>query len=60
MDRLRLLGLTDGTEHGAVDVPGRILQVAAAAPTAGGPESLVLGVWRQEGGAELRLVRSER
>jgi hypothetical protein len=57
-DTLRLLGLSDGAERGRVQVPGRILQVAAAAFEALGPDALVLGVWRPDGGAELRVVRS--
>jgi hypothetical protein len=60
VDRLRLLGAADGVEHGSVEVPGRILQVAAARLETNGAEALVLGVWRPEGGAELRLVRSAR
>jgi hypothetical protein len=56
-DVLRLLGLADGTEHARVPVPGRILQVAAAAFEANGPEALVLGVWGADGGAEVRVVR---
>ncbi len=60
VDRLRLLGPEDGAERGSVEVPGRILQVAAAALEANAPEALVLGVWRPEGGAELRLLRGAR
>jgi hypothetical protein len=56
-DVLRLLGLQDGVEHARVTVSGRILQVAAGALEAQGPESLVLGVWQPDGGAEVRLVR---
>jgi hypothetical protein len=57
-DVLRLLGVADGVEYARVAVPGRILQVAAGAFEAQGPEALVLGVWRADGGAEVRLVRS--
>jgi hypothetical protein len=57
-DTLRLLGVPDGAELGRVQVPGRILQVAPAAFEAEGPDALVLGVWRPDGGAELRVVRS--
>jgi hypothetical protein len=60
VDRLRLLGAADGVEHGSVEVPGRILQVTSAALETNGAEALVLGVWRPEGGAELRLVRGAR
>jgi len=60
VDRLVLLAMQDGTEHGSVEVPGRILQVTAAPLETGGPEALVLGVWTPEGGAELRLVRGSR
>jgi hypothetical protein len=56
-DRLRLLSLADGAELARVEVPGQILQVAAAAQGTGRGEVLVLGVWRPDGGAELRLVR---
>jgi hypothetical protein len=59
-DRLRLLAVADGSESGSLDVPGRILQVTAASLDADGSEALVLGVWRPEGGAELRVVRGAR
>jgi hypothetical protein len=57
-DMLRLLRRGDGAESARLSVPGRILQVAAATFEVGGPETVVLGVWRRDGGAELRLVRS--
>jgi hypothetical protein len=56
-DRLRLLFLADAAEGNGVEVPGRILQVTAARLETDGTEALVLGVWRPEGGAELRVVR---
>jgi len=56
-DRLRLLFLADASEGNGVEVPGRILQVTAARLETDGTEALVLGVWRPEGGAELRVVR---
>jgi hypothetical protein len=59
-DRLRLLAPGDGAERGSVEVPGRILQVAAADLDGDGTEALVLGVWQPDGGAELRVVRSPR
>jgi hypothetical protein len=60
VDRLRLLSPSDGAERGALDVPGQILQVVAVAAPGQGREALVLGVWRPEGGSELRVVRSPR
>ncbi len=59
-DSLRLLRLEDGTAEGAVEVPGRIVQVAAAALDGPGAEALLLGVWLPDGGAQLRLVRGAR
>lgn len=60
VDRLRLLAATDGAERASIDVPGRILQVAAADVDGDGREALLLGIWRPEGGSELRLLRSQR
>jgi hypothetical protein len=60
VDSLRLLSPVDAAERGAVDVPGRILQVVSMDAPGQGTETLVLGVWRPEGGSELRLVRSPR
>jgi len=59
-DSLRLLRLEDGAAEGSVDVPGRIVQVAAAALEGRGAEALLLGVWLADGGAQLRLVRGAR
>ncbi len=60
VDTLRLLPLSGGTEEALLEVQGRILQLAAATLDADGTEALVLGVWRPEGGAELRVVRGAR
>lgn len=57
VDRLVLLSARDASEGASVEVPGRILQVAAASLEKGGPEVLLLGVWGPEGTSELRLVR---
>ncbi len=59
VDTLRLLPLSGGAAEGLLEVPGRILQLTAALD-GDGTEALVLGVWRSEGGAELRLVRGAR
>ena len=56
VDRLRVASLADGAEGATVQVPGRILQVVSSHSKVGGPEALLLGVWRADGGAELRLV----
>jgi hypothetical protein len=56
-DTLRLLALPDGTAQGGLQLKGRILQVATARAGVSGAEALWLGVWREDGGAELRLVR---
>ena len=56
-DTLRLLALQDGTAQGGLQLKGRILQVATARAGVNGAEALLLGVWREDGGAELRLVR---
>jgi hypothetical protein len=56
-DNLRLLALKDGTPQGGLQLKGRILQVATGRLSVDGAEALVLGVWREDGGAELRLVR---
>lgn len=60
VDRLRLLAAADGAERSSLEVPGRIVQVAAADVDGDGRESLLLGIWRPEGGSELRLVRGQR
>jgi hypothetical protein len=59
-DRLRLLAAADGAERASVEVPGRILQVTPADVEGDGHEAMLLGVWRADGGSELRLVRGQR
>ncbi|HXX29990.1 MAG TPA: VCBS repeat-containing protein [Myxococcaceae bacterium] len=60
VDRLRLLAPDGGAELASVEVPGRILQVAAWSSARGSEEELLLGVWRTDGGSELRLARRGR